>query len=204
MTLSTIDPQTVTQAQNGDAAARHRILVAVAAWLPRAVAMRYPAQRGRDDLCQEVMLQIHLGLERVQQPEHFEAWAYGVLRNCTYARFRSDRRNRAEPVETVEDLEPAVGGTPRPRTPEELSASAEAWQQGMAALASLTPKLREVYALYLEEHTLSEIAVLLELPRGTVASRLRTAQAMLRRRLGPRVTRAEDPKVHLFPRRKGG
>jgi RNA polymerase sigma factor (sigma-70 family) len=204
MTLSDIEPRTVIQAQNGDAAARHRVLAAVAAWLPRAVALRYPADRGREDLCQEVLLQIHLGLDRVQQPEHFEAWAYGVLRNCTYARFRSDRRDRAEPTERVEELEPAPGAAPRPITPEELSGSAEAWRQGMDALAALGPKLREVYALYLEEHTISEIALQLELPRGTAASRLRTAQAMLRRRLGATEPDADDTKIHLFSHRRGG
>ena len=204
MRLHDLDARTITQAQNGDAAARHRILAYVAAWLPRAVAARYPDQGGRDDLCQEVILQIHLGLDRIKQPEHFEAWAYGVLRNCTYARYRSDRRDRAEPTERVEELEAVPGAVKRPPTPEDLSSRAEAWRLGMRALASLSPKLREVYALYLEEHTLSEIALMLDLPRGTVAYRLRTAQALVRRRLAHTTSSSTTPKVHRFPSRKGG
>ncbi len=203
MNLDDIDPRTVTRAQNGDAAARHQILACVAAWLPRAVALRYPRPTGRDDLCQEVLLQIHLGIERIEQPEQFQSWAYGVLRNCTYARFRSERRDRSELVEQIDELGArAQDRVERPRTPEELTGQAETWQQGMAALASLTPKLREVYALYLEERTLSEIAGLLDLPRGTVASRLRTAQGLLRKRLGARIASHES--VHHFPRQQGG
>jgi RNA polymerase sigma factor (sigma-70 family) len=203
MSIDDIDPQTVIQAQNGDAAARHRILAIVAAWLPRAVALRYPRASGRDDLCQEVMLQIHLGIERIEQPEQFQSWAYGVLRNCTYARFRSERRDRSELVESVDELSVRVQEREeRPHTPEEIAGRSEAWRRGMTALDSLTPKLREVYALYLEEHTLSEIALMLDLPRGTVASRLRTAQGLLRRRLG--VQAELHPKVHQFSRQKGG
>jgi len=203
MNISDIEPRTVIQAQNGDAAARHRILACVATWVPRAVALRYPAKPGREDLCQEVMLQIHLGLERITQPEHFEAWAYGVLRNCTYARFRSERRDRSELVEHIEELGATEQqGAERQRTPEELAGHAQAWEQGMAVLAALSPKLREVYALYLEEHTLSEIALMLDLPRGTVASRLRTAQGMVRRRIRARTE--PGAKVHQFSQIKGG
>ncbi|HET9932029.1 MAG TPA: sigma-70 family RNA polymerase sigma factor [Polyangiaceae bacterium] len=46
-----------------------------------------------------------------------------------------------------------------------------------AALARLTPELRAVFTLFeLEELTFSEIAELLDIPRGTVASRLRKAR----------------------------
>lgn len=199
-----LDHRLITLAQSGDARARHRVLSTVAGWLPRAVAMRYPTQRGRDDLCQEVLLQVHLGLDRIQEPEHFKAWTYGVLRNCTYARLRAERRDRSDPTERVEDLVGTSDLVTSPHSPEDISSQAEAWERGRAALDGLTPKLREVYALYLEEHTLTEIAELLELPRGTVASRLRTAQATLRRRLGSHLADSSASKVHHFPSRQGG
>lgn len=204
MNLQDIEPATIVRAQSGDAAARHSILACVASWVPRAAALRYPAHRGRDDLCQEVLLQVHLGLERIEQPERFEAWVYGVLRNCTYSRYRSDRRDRSEPTEHIERAQPSPDNQEPPRTPEDISADAEAWRRGMSAIDGLSPKLREVYALYLEEHSFGEIADLLELPRGTVASRLRTAQALVRRRLGVVSTDKSSPQVHHFPQSKGG
>jgi RNA polymerase sigma-70 factor (ECF subfamily) len=48
------------------------------------------------------------------------------------------------------------------------------------ALASLSPQLREVVALrYYEERPIEEIAVILQVPPGTVKSRLHTARATL-------------------------
>jgi DNA-directed RNA polymerase specialized sigma24 family protein len=115
-----IDAQLVVQAQNGDAAARHRILACVAAWLPRAAALRYPYLDERADLCQEVLLQVHLGLDRIQDPACFTAWAYGVLRNCSWARVRAERRDHSVVVEHPE-LHAAVAehSLSSTRTPEE-------------------------------------------------------------------------------------
>jgi len=53
----------------------------------------------------------------------------------------------------------------------------------MEALASLSEPLREIYALYVEEYSITEIATMLGLPRGTVASRLRKARSLLLKRL---------------------
>ena len=127
-----------------------------------------------------------------------------MLRNCTYSRYRSDQRDRSEPVEHIEQVESKLAEHESPRTPEDISAETEALRRGMAAMASLSPKLREVYALYLEEHTFTEIALLLDLPRGTVASRLRTAQALVRRRLGVATSSPPSPQVHQFSQTKGG
>ena len=49
-----------------------------------------------------------------------------------------------------------------------------------AALASLPPQLRETVVLrYYEEKTLDEIAAILQVPPGTIKSRLHTARAAL-------------------------
>ncbi len=187
MKKARVDPTLVLRAQQGDADARSTVLASVAAWLPRAVALRYPVHAGRDDLCQDVLLQIHLGLDSVQHPEHFTAWAYGVLRNCTAARFRASRVRR-EVLAADEDLDtrahqPSAGGGAGGLTPEDLASRREDCQRGMEALASLSEPLREIYALYVEEYSITEIATMLGLPRGTVASRLRKARSLLLKRL---------------------
>jgi RNA polymerase sigma-70 factor (ECF subfamily) len=54
----------------------------------------------------------------------------------------------------------------------------------MRALAALAPEQRAVVVLrYLLEHTPGEIAAMLELPRGTVNSRLRRALDQLEAQL---------------------
>jgi len=172
------------------------LLSAVAVWLPSAVALRYPSHGGRDDLCQEVLLQIHLGLDRLQDPEAFNAWVHRVLRNCTASRLRSDYRRGAEVVDPDGVAIVAEG-----HTPETLLDQREAWERGREALASLPEDLREILALFIEEHSLTEIAEMLELPRGTVASRLARARETLQRQ----IRRAEGrPSGILHLHGKGG
>lgn len=175
-----LDPVLVDRARLGDAAARHVVLAAVAGWLPVASALRYPAYAGREDLCQDVLLQVHLGLGRLQDPACFRSWTFGVLRNCAAARFRHERRRPADPVADPDLL--AADGSGR-ADPEAAAGYAEAWQRGQAALAALPELLREVYALFLEGHTVTELGEILNIPRGTAASRLRKAQIDVRRML---------------------
>lgn len=176
-----LDPDLVRTAQRGDARARYTVLSRVGSWLPQAVALRYPARFGRDDLCQEVLLQVHLGLDGLRDAERFEAWVYRVLRNCTASRLRTDYRRAdetgADPGGTMEGLLGAQDD------PEHLLHQEEAWERGRAALAALPESLREVLALALEEHTMSEIADILDIPRGTVVSRLTRAREDVRRYL---------------------
>ena len=60
----------------------------------------------------------------------------------------------------------------------------------VAALASLSPEHRAVVVLrYVLEYTPGEIARILELPRGTVNSRLRRGLDALQDAVGPREER---------------
>ena len=103
-----LDPDLVHKAQAGDSAARQIVLRSVAKWLPSASALRYPAYGGREDLCQDVLLQVHLGLDRLQDPRHFKAWCFGVMRNCASVRFRNERRHPSEPMADLDALVPEV------------------------------------------------------------------------------------------------
>ncbi len=179
MSRPTVDPKLVRDAQQGDADARQAVL--------STVALRYPVAMGRDDLCQEVLLQVHLGLDRIQQPEHFTAWVYGVLRNCAANRQRASRVRKELLSEDLDALglgaHPPAFGAASPRDPEQLTSAQQACDHGMRALAALPDPLREIYALYVEEHSVTEIAEMLGIPRGTAASRLRRAHGLLRRQL---------------------
>ncbi len=206
MPLKTLDTDVVVRAQAGDADARVAVLEAVASWLPRAAALRYPGATGREDLCQDTLLQVHLGLNRVRQPERFSAWVHGVLRNCAANRFRAQRRHV---IDYVEDIDATWGSgaashaaSDTPMGPERRASIQQSWVRGMRALASLDEPLRELYALHLEGWSLTEIAEILDLPRGTAASRLRKAQQLVRRRLG--VLRSKASSTGGLTREKGG
>jgi len=87
----------------------------------------------------------------------------------------SVRRARARSRETLTDELPEVSdGRP---SPEELSDQARALRVLDGVLGGMDLDLRSVFVLYeVEEMTMSEIATVLEIPAGTVASRLRRAR----------------------------
>lgn len=87
----------------------------------------------------------------------------------------SARRARALSRETLTDELPDVSdGKP---SPEELSDHARALRVLDGVLRGMDLELRPVFVLYeIEEMTMAEIATVLQLPAGTVASRLRRAR----------------------------
>jgi len=101
-----------------------------------------------------------------------------VARNRASHARRSLARKRECSSDQLQDWSAALG------TPEDLAARKEMSGVIDAALASMSEPLRAVFLLHeVDELGLSEIATVLRLPRGTVASRLRRAREQLRRDL---------------------
>jgi len=120
-----------------------------------------------EDIAQESFLAAVRSLDRFDFRRPFGPWLHriAVNRAIDWARARA---LRAETVE--QDLPSPV--------PPELD------DRMLPALASLDPDHRAVIVLrYLLEYTPGEIAELLELPRGTVNSRLRRGLDKLKERL---------------------
>jgi RNA polymerase sigma-70 factor (ECF subfamily) len=89
------------------------------------------------------------------------------------ARSRKRHSSRRElPDEAMSDVaDPGLD-------PEEASERARARALVDQLLSDMPLELRAVFVLYeIEEHTMAEIAAMLDLPAGTVASRLRRARA---------------------------
>jgi RNA polymerase sigma-70 factor (ECF subfamily) len=119
-----------------------------------------------EDVAQDAFLAAVGALDRFDRRRPFAPWLHRIVVNraLDWAR-REALRRRVDP----EDLEPAVAD--RPELGDEL----------MAALRELPPEQRAVVVLrHLLEYTPGEIATMLELPRGTVNSRLRRALDRLR------------------------
>ncbi len=116
-----------------------------------------------EDIAQEAFLAAVRNLDRFDRRRPFGPWLHRIVVNraIDWARARTLRREAGE-VEVGED-EFDTGDLGNPFT------------QGVAAgLASLKPEHRAVIVLrYLLEYSPGEIAELLDVPRGTVNSRLR-------------------------------
>jgi RNA polymerase sigma-70 factor (ECF subfamily) len=124
-----------------------------------------------EDIAQEAFLAAVRNLDRFDRRRPFGPWLHRIVVNraIDWARMRSLR------TEAGSDALGGVAAAPDPPPPAE---------DVLEAIRSLPPEHRAVIVLrYLLEYTPGEIAGLLELPRGTVNSRLRRALDALGERL---------------------
>jgi RNA polymerase sigma-70 factor (ECF subfamily) len=128
-----------------------------------------------EDIAQEAFLAAVRALDRFDGRRPFAPWLHRIVVNraIDWARARTLRRELGD-----ERLGQAVAA-PDPDAHGPVS------DDVVAALAELAPDHRAVIVLrYLLEYTPGEIASLLEVPRGTVNSRLRRGLDALGARLG--------------------
>ena len=117
-----------------------------------------------EDIAQESFLAAVRALDRFDRTRPFGPWLHRIVVNRAIDAARSRALRREVQSNVAADL------AAPPATPDGLS------EELTLALAELGPEQRAVVALrYLLEYTPGEISDLLELPRGTVNSRLRRA-----------------------------
>jgi RNA polymerase sigma-70 factor, ECF subfamily len=125
-----------------------------------------------EDIAQEAFLSAVRHLERFDHRRRFAPWLGAIVANraIDWARARNARRETVhEPPESSVPAEPPPG-----RYSEEV----------LAALATLSPEHRAVVVMrYVLDYTPGEIGRSLQLPRGTVNSRLRRGLDALEARL---------------------
>lgn len=138
-----------------------------------------------EDVLQEVFLQVHRSLPTFDPSKGaFTTWLYRVTVNYCLSR-RRKRRLLMVSLEKIPPLAPAEHPSFQDRLEDE-----EAIRQ---ALSRLSEKLRTVVILrYYLELSYAEIAQVLNIPVGTVRSRLDLALKTLRQELG---TLTEDTPV---------
>lgn len=120
---------------------------------------------GAEDVAQEAFIAAVRALDRFDSGRPFGPWLHRIVVNraIDWARARTLRREVGA-GETIEDVAAEERADPAAPLPEDV----------VSALASLSPDHRAVVVLrYVLEYTPGEIARMLELPRGTVNSRLR-------------------------------
>jgi len=130
-----------------------------------------------DDLVQETLVQ---GLDRshqLREPERIKGWLCSILAN----RLR-DHYRRVRGHQDIDEVDEAVLG--HDDTPEAARASSQLAERVRQEVARLPLGQRQVLTLVdLEECSYAEVANILQVPIGTVMSRLCRARALLRERL---------------------
>jgi len=133
------------------------------------------------DLTQEVFLRVFRSLKNFRAGEgSFSVWLGRLARNLLIDDYRKNKLDRAS--DSLEDRLPVIETTASAARTDGMLAGREASEMLQAALQKLSPELRETVILRdLEELDYREIAQVLEIPEGTVKSRLNRGRADLAR-----------------------
>jgi RNA polymerase sigma-70 factor (ECF subfamily) len=164
-----VERQLVVQAQQGD----HDAFDLLASQLvDRFYSVAYRILRNgpsAEDAAQQAMVDVWRHLPSLRDPARFDAWAYRLLLHAAYAEHR--RRRREAPPGALTDG--ATDTNPYP--------SVHDRDQLERGFARLTPEQRAVLVLqhYLDM-THDEMAEVLDVPVGTVRSRLHGARGAMR------------------------
>jgi RNA polymerase sigma-70 factor, ECF subfamily len=154
----------VREAQRGSAAALEQLFRAHWNRAYRAALLVVGDAAAAEDIAQESFLAAVRALDRFDRRRPFGPWLHRIVVNraIDWGRARALRR------------ELALDGVAEPAAVAEAVRGGERTEELAGALASLVPEQRAVIVLrYLLDYTPGEIAELLDLPRGTVNSRLR-------------------------------
>jgi len=128
-----------------------------------------------EDAAQEAFVRVWQNLNSYKPQYAFRSWLYRIAVNAALDTLRRER-----PAAEIESL-PLTDKSPSPEQAAETGQRAARVRQ---AVARLSEPLRVALVLReYEELSYQEIAAVLDIPLGTVMSRLNTARAQLRREL---------------------
>lgn len=131
-------------------------------------------QHDAEDLTQETFGKALTRLAQLRQSDRAKPWLFRILRNVYLHRVRDDKRHKQVPLDAIGEVpEPPADGPPDidPATVQ-------------AALDELDETFRTPLILfYFEEFSYRDIAEQMDLPIGTVMSRLARAKGYLRAKL---------------------
>lgn len=136
-----------------------------------------------EDLAQETFVRAFEHLDGFEGRARFTTWLYSIMLNCVRSHWR--RANRARVLSTDREE-----GAPNPVSdadgPVESNVREERVRRVRAAIGELEPDHREIIVLRdIRGLTYEELARTLDLPAGTVKSRLYRARRQLKDKLAP-------------------
>lgn len=130
-----------------------------------------------DDLVQDALAKALGRHAQLRDPEVMNGWLCSILANCWH-----DHLRRRKDMADIDDLDESE--LPESGRPDDDYQQNEIVLRVRAAVARLPAGQREVVTLVdLEEFSYAEVAAILDIPIGTVMSRLSRARAALRDRL---------------------
>jgi RNA polymerase sigma-70 factor (ECF subfamily) len=192
--------------------ARMKFEALLAPWLDPlyASAVRLTRnERNAEDLVQDTVMRAWRFFDKFEEGNNFRAWIFKILTNTFINSYRRNTRERALQDESerqsVEARFFSADSTERSQNPEEHLLDRVMSRDVLAAIDSLSIDFRMVVILAdLQEFSYKEIAEILDIPVGTVMSRLFRGRKQLQKLLLAREGEhgAETIDLNAFRERK--
>jgi RNA polymerase sigma-70 factor (ECF subfamily) len=138
----------------------------------------------QEDVAQQVLLDAFRALPRYRGMSRLSTWIYSLALRRVADHFRSPQRRDVPSGWPGDDSFPSPQSTPV-LAPDEQAVRRDEDQRVKRALARVAePERAVLLGYYLGEMSVSEISRTLEIPEGTVKTRLHRGRQMLRKELG--------------------
>ena len=135
-----------------------------------------------DDLVQEAILRAFRGFDALRGSD-VKAWLLAIVRNCHSTALKQQRRRGFVPLPEEHDAKDGYGMIATTPDPESTSIHRDDERSLERLMSALPEEHREVLVLReIEDMDYREIAAVMNVPIGTVMSRLARARAALRTR----------------------
>ncbi len=139
-----------------------------------------------EDIAQEAFIRAYVNIHSFDEKRKFSTWLYRIATNLTIDRIRKRKPDYyldAE-IKGTEGLNMYSQMADQGRLPGEEVESMELQRYIHQEISELPPKYRSIIMLrYLEEFSLQEISDILDIPLGTVKTRIHRGREALRKRL---------------------
>jgi RNA polymerase sigma-70 factor (ECF subfamily) len=167
--------QLAVAARDGDEAALARLLALIEPRVLRLCSRMLPCREDAEEACQDTLLKVATKLDGFRGNSRFTTWVHVVASNSARMTYRSLKRRAAE--RPVDELPTAAD----PRTTSVIAGSRLDLLEALETLERESPSLVEPLVLRdIAQLDYQQIADQLQLPLGTVKSRIHKARTRLR------------------------
>ena len=187
--VEALTTELMSATKRGDRAAYDRLVESLGRRAFTVARSLVGSHEDAQEMCQEAFLKTYRARETFREGEAFLPWFHRILRNTCFSFLRKRGRLKRQSLsggareerEDQGDWE-LVGDEPAPTEGPERDEAAQAFWEGFRQLSA---RDREILSLrHFEDLSYKQIATALEIPEGTVMSRLFHARRRLRDQLG--------------------
>jgi len=188
MEITDQDAELVRLAQSGDARAFEALVVKYQRRIARHVARYVRRAVDVEDVVQDTFIRAYRGLSSFRGDSSFYSWLYRIATNVAINTLKRDPApvllGDDAPEERSDAFQPGVSEDSE--DPERRLIASQIADAVQRALERLRPELSEALMLYeVEAKSYPEIAQMLDIPIGTVRTRIFRAREFIAKRLEP-------------------